>query len=119
VFGAGYGVLAIAPTIGVAAVAVFVAHLGGGTQWTLSTYGLQRMSTDEFRGRMFATDRALVTITMSASSAFAGGAAGRFGPSPVTAALGGVAALWGVGYLVVIRRLHRSPARPDPVPIGQ
>ena len=51
----------MAPSITIAAVAVAVAHLGGGAQWTLSTYGLQVVTPEERRGRIFAADFALVT----------------------------------------------------------
>ena len=42
------------PRCWVAAVAIFVAHLGGGSQWMLSTYGLQLLVPDHIRGRIFA-----------------------------------------------------------------
>ena len=41
-----------------------VAHLGGGAQWTLSSYGLQRIVPDRIRGRIFAFDAALITLTL-------------------------------------------------------
>src|SRR5207247_1824859 len=37
VFGFGYLALGLAPTLGLAAVTILVAHLGGGAQWMLST----------------------------------------------------------------------------------
>src|SRR4051794_14292068 len=49
VYAAGYAFVPIAPLLGLAAIAVLVAHLGGGTQWTLSTYGLQVATPDELR----------------------------------------------------------------------
>ena len=36
-----------------------IAHLGGGCQWTFSTYGLQVVTPDALRGRIFAADFAL------------------------------------------------------------
>ena len=48
-----------APTAIAAAVIVF-AHLGGGGQWMISSYGLQREVPDSLRGRMFAADFGLV-----------------------------------------------------------
>lgn len=110
VFGAGYAVAPLAPSLALAAVAVLVAHLGGGSQWTLSTYGLQITTVDEFRGRIFAADFALVTLTMSVSFTLAGAAAARYGPAAVTEVLAGTAALWGVAYLLLTRTLRSDPS---------
>ncbi|MCI0635593.1 MAG: MFS transporter, partial [Actinobacteria bacterium] len=40
------------PGIGLAALAVAIAHLGGGAQWMMSSYGLQRATPDAIRGRI-------------------------------------------------------------------
>ena len=56
VFGLSYMALGLAPAVWVAAIVIFVAHLGGGTQWALSTYGLQVVVPDYIRGRVFAVD---------------------------------------------------------------
>ena len=60
------------PVIFVAAFAIAAAHLGGGAQWTLSTYGLQVRSPDAIRGRIMAGDFAIVTLVASVSSLVAG-----------------------------------------------
>jgi MFS family permease len=67
-----YGLFPLAPSIAVAAVLVFVAHLGGGAQWMLSTYGLQRATPDHIRGRVFSFDYGLVTLVISGSMLLAG-----------------------------------------------
>jgi MFS family permease len=46
--------------------------LGGGAQWMLSTYGLQRHTPDAIRGRVFSFDFGLVTLTIAASTVVAG-----------------------------------------------
>jgi MFS family permease len=116
VFSAGYGVVSLAPALLLAAVGVLVAHLGGGAQWTASTYGLQITTADEFRGRMFATDFALVTLTMSVSFTLAGLASSSFGPRPVIAALAVLSAVWATSYLFLTRRLRAaSPGERWPV----
>ena len=56
--------LGLAPALWVAAIVIFVAHLGGGTQWALSTYGLQVLVPDYIRGRVFAVDFALITLSL-------------------------------------------------------
>lgn len=109
-YGAGYLLVASSPVIGLAMVGVFFAHLGGGGQWMLSNYGLQLVSPDALRGRMFAADFAVVTLTMSASFLVSGWAAARFGPRPVTVALACVAAAWGVMYLSLTRSVRTAGA---------
>ena len=68
-----------APVIYLAALAIAIAHLGGGAQWTLSTYGLQVRTPDAIRGRVMAGDFAIVTLVMSISSLLAGVASENVG----------------------------------------
>ena len=56
VFGAGYALLGIVPSLLLALPAVALAHTGGGAQWMLSSYGLQKIVPDHIRGRIFAFD---------------------------------------------------------------
>ncbi|HEX9991527.1 MAG TPA: MFS transporter [Acidimicrobiales bacterium] len=114
VYGIGYLGVAASPVLGVALVAAFVAHLGGGAQWTLSNIGLQSETPDELRGRIFAADFALVTLTMSTSFLLSGWGSDTFGPRPVTVALALVASTWGVAYLTLTRTIRR----PEPVHAG-
>ena len=67
-----YALFPVAPTIWLAALLVFGAHLGGGSQWMLSTYGLQRSTPDAIRGRVFSFDYGLVTLTIALSTLLAG-----------------------------------------------
>jgi MFS family permease len=67
-----YGLFPLAPGIWLAAPLVFLAHCGGGAQWTFSTLGLQRSTPDEIRGRVFSVDYGLVTLVIAASTLFAG-----------------------------------------------
>jgi hypothetical protein len=106
--GAAYGIVPWVPAFGLVAVLVFVAHLGGGTQWTLSTYGLQVSTPDELRGRIFATDFALVTLTMSLSLLVSGALSDVLGARPVMAGLALVSLTWGAAYLLLTRRLRAS-----------
>lgn len=104
-----YSTLPLMPVIWLAFVVVLCAHLGGGAQWTLSTYGLQTLTPDAFRGRIFAADFALVTLSMSISLLVSGAAAERFGAGAVVWVLSGVCGVWGLTYLAVTRRLRREP----------
>ena len=67
-----YTLFPLAPGIAVAAVLVFIAHCGGGAQWTLSTLGLQRATPDAIRGRVFSVDYGLVTLAIALSTLLAG-----------------------------------------------
>jgi MFS family permease len=94
VFGCGYALLGVMPTLWLAAIAVGIGHLGGGAQWTLSSYGLQRVVPDRIRGRIFSFDFAMITLTFTISALVTGWAAERYGARPTVVVLGGVAVLW-------------------------
>ena len=67
-----------------------IAHTGGSILWVFSTVLLQQGVEDKFRGRVFAAEMALVTLTMAASNYLVGELMDRFGFSPrvVTAGVG-------------------------------
>jgi MFS family permease len=94
VFGLGYTTLGFMPSLLLAAPAVATAHLGGGAQWTLSSYGLQRIVPDRIRGRIFAFDSALITLTLTASALVTGWTATTYGARPTAVVLGLVAIAW-------------------------
>jgi predicted MFS family arabinose efflux permease len=108
--GVAYLLVPWSPALLVASALVFVAHLGSGTQWTLSTYGLQATTRDDMRGRIFATDFALVTLTISISTVVAGALSDQVGAGPMMIALAAISFAWGAGYLVATRALRRHPA---------
>jgi MFS family permease len=112
-FATGYSLLPFSPALWVASIAVFVAHLGGGAQWMLSTYGLQRASPDEIRGRVFSFDYGLVTVTIAMSMLVAGFLAERLEPAVTTWILVALAAIAAAGWLALARPLIR---RPSPTP---
>jgi MFS family permease len=84
----------LAPSLLVVAPLVTFAHLGGGATWTLSGYGLQRIVPDRIRGRIFAVDGMLVTLTFGISSLLTGVLADAFGAPKTAAIMGGVALAW-------------------------
>lgn len=95
-FALGYIGLGLSKTLLVGSIAICVAHLGGGAQWQISTYGLQRETPDNIRGRVFSADYGFVTLTMAISSLVAGIASDHLGPVFATIATASVAALWAV-----------------------
>jgi MFS family permease len=114
VYGLGYALFALMPAFWLAAVFVTVAHLGGGALWTMSSYGLQRTVPDALRGRIFAADFGLVTLTISISSVAAGLLSDTLGPVPAVIILGSLALLWGVAWTLSTRGLFAP--KPEPVP---
>lgn len=108
IMGAGYSLFAISPVFILAAFFVFVAHLGGGSLWTLSSYGLQRLSPDALRGRLFAADFGMYTLASSVSILAAGLLAGVFGSRQTALLLGLLALGWGVVWTVWTRPFWRE-----------
>jgi MFS family permease len=108
-FGLFYGAFPAMPFLWLAAVCSMAAHLGGGAQWTLSTYGLQVLVPDRIRGRVFAFDFALVTAAITISNLAAGWAAEAFGPRWAMAGFAAVGLLYAVGWSLATRRLRRGP----------
>ncbi len=65
-----------------------LAHTGGSILWVFSTVLLQRGVEDNFRGRVFAAELALLTLTMALSNYATGEMLDRFGLSPRLVAIG-------------------------------
>lgn len=109
--GAFYIALAWAPALWVAALCVLCAHFGGSILWVFSTVLLQIEVPDRFRGRVFATELALVTLMSSASSYWTGHQLDRAGWSPRTLAftLGALFCIPGVLWLIVQSRWTETP----------
>lgn len=103
--GVFYLALAMAPALSLAAVCVLFAHFGGSILWVFSTVLLQMEVPDEFRGRVFAAELALVTVTMSVSSYLTGHFldAGT-SPRTVSFALGALFFVPGLLWLLILSR---------------
>ena len=65
-----------------------IAHCGGSILWVFSTVLLQRGVEDSFRGRVFAAELALLTLTMAASNYATGEMLDRFKLSPRLVTIG-------------------------------
>jgi MFS family permease len=107
-FGLGYMGLGLSHTLAAGSFAIFLAHLGGGAQWQVSTYGLQRETPDWIRGRVFAADWGFVTLTMSISGVMTGMVSDRFGPTVATIAAASVCVAWALLWSAWTWRLWRQ-----------
>ena len=72
VISAGYGVLGASRSVWMAAVCAMLAHAGGSTVWVFSTTLLQLHTEDRFRGRVFAADLGLGSLTFAVTAYLAG-----------------------------------------------
>jgi predicted MFS family arabinose efflux permease len=111
-----YGLFPLAPTILLAGGLVLIAHLGGGAQWMLSTYGLQRHTPDAIRGRVFSFDYGLVTLTIALSTLLAGILTELLTPQAAVWTMVALLAVAGLGWFwfstPARRRASREPDSP-------
>ncbi len=114
VFGVCYLAMSVSPTIWFAAPLALVAHLGGGAQWTLSTYGLQRVVPDHVLGRILAGDFAIVTLIITLSNLAAGGLAGVTNVRVAIAVFALLGVVSGVAYVVLTRGVRSRLAAAEP-----
>jgi len=97
------GVYALVPLtswFALAAGLVVLAHLGGGAQWSISTYGLQVATPDRLRGRVMSLDYGLATLAIGTSSIIAGLLADAYGAPSASWWLAGIGATYGIAWLV-------------------
>ena len=101
-----YVALAGAPSLGIAAASVLLAHFGGSVLWVFSTVLLQLEVPDRFRGRVFAAELALVTLVTSLSSYYTAYGLDRAGWSPraLAFALGALFCVPGAVWVAIVAR---------------
>ena len=86
--GVGYIAFGAATSFVFALIVLGIAHMGGSILWVFSTVLLQRSVEDNFRGRVFAAELALLTLTMAASNYVTGELLDRFSISPRIVTIG-------------------------------
>jgi len=77
--GVFYVAFAVSRSFVLALLFLAIAHTGGSILWVFSTVLLQREVEDKFRGRVFAAELALLTLTMAGSNYLVGELMDRFG----------------------------------------
>ena len=108
IFGLGYALLGVVPGLVLAILALMIAHTGGGAQWMLSSYGLQKIVPDHIRGRIFAFDGMLVTLTFGASSLVTGWLAEILDAQVTAMVMGGVAVAWAAVWMWLTTDVRRA-----------
>lgn len=108
IFGVGYAILGLVPTLVLALPAVALAHVGGGAQWMLSSYGLQKVVPDRIRGRIFAFDGMLVTLTFGLSSVLTGVLAETLHPRTTAIVMGTLAVVWAIVWMALTTDVRRA-----------
>ena len=122
--GVCYAALGLARVLPLAALAVLLAHFAGSVIWVFSTVLLQMEVPDRFRGRVFAAELALVTLTSSMSAYWTAYELDRIGRSPqaLSLTLGALFCIPGLLWLVIESRWRETPpamlARPDAAQTG-
>lgn len=108
--GVFYIAFGASPSFALALIFLAIAHCGGSILWVFSTVLLQREVEDAFRGRVFAAELALLTLTMAASNFIVGELMDRFGYSPrvVTVGVGTLFLLPGVIWFITQRWWDRK-----------
>ncbi len=111
-----YMLFSQAPTILWAALFVLLGHIGGSIQWVFSTNLLQKKVPDQFRGRVFAAEMALVTLILSCSTYFTGaGLDAGISPRHMAFGLAVLFLLPGLAWQLYVKasgiteRQHRKP----------
>ncbi|HKR61196.1 MAG TPA: MFS transporter [Pyrinomonadaceae bacterium] len=104
----------------VALLVLGIAHTGGSILWVFSTVLLQREVEDRFRGRVFAAELALLTLTMAGSNYLTGELLDRFGYSPrvVAIASGVFFCIPGIVWFLTQRWWDRDAPADQPLVAG-
>jgi MFS family permease len=98
----------VVPVLWMGMVLVFIAHIGGGAQWTLSTYGLQARSPDNIRGRILAGDFGFTMLIITLSNIAAGLLASVVGARVAIAVFASLGLVAGTAYLTLTRSLRHQ-----------
>jgi len=105
-YSVSYVAFAATPWLWLALGLVTLAHLGGGANWAMSTYGLQTCVPDALRGRVFSLDFMVAMLAIGVSQLAAGLLSDIVDPRPLVTVLAGI-----TGVYAVLWWLATAPAR--------
>ena len=104
-FGVAYLLLGVTGQFWLVLLLLVVAHAGGGANWILSTYGMQRVVPDALRGRVFSADYTLATLVIACSQVVFGLLSDVVPARELLAAAGAVVLLYAAVWWSLSRRL--------------
>jgi MFS family permease len=110
VYGAGYLAVAATSWFPMILALVFVAHLAGGANWTLSNFALQAEVPDRLRGRVFATDMMLALLAIAVSQLGASAVVDRVDVRAILAGCGLLTLVYAIGWRIATRHLTPPPS---------
>ncbi len=115
-YGLGYLGVSVSPWFPLVLALVFVAHLAGGANWTLSNYVLQGEVPDRLRGRVFAVDLMLTTLAIAVSQLAATAIIDHVDLRVILGGCGAVTLTYAIAWRLATRRLSltQAPAAPAP-----
>lgn len=105
-----YLLVACAPWFGLALLLVVLAHLGGGANWTVSTYGLQKRVPDRVLGRISSADFMIVTLVIALNQVVAGVLSEVVGTRLLIGAFGAATVVYALGWFAGTRSLRQVPS---------
>ena len=112
--GVFYILFGISTSLVFALIVLGIAHCGGSILWVFSTVMLQRSVVDKFRGRVFAAELALLTLTMAASNYVTGEFLDRgISPRWVTVGIGMLFIMPGIWWFLTQRWWDREERYAD------
>jgi MFS family permease len=110
-YGAGYLGVAATSWFPLVLALVFVAHLAGGANWTLSNFALQSEVPDRLRGRVFATDMMLALFAIAVSQLGASALVDHVDERAILAGCGLVTLVYAIGWRIATSRLAPAAER--------
>ncbi|WP_432986337.1 MFS transporter [Dactylosporangium sp. CA-233914] len=109
-YGVAYLGVSLTTWFPLALAGVILAHLAAGGNWMMSNYVLQAEVPDALRGRVFATDFMLATLSVAASQLAVGAFVDTVDPRVLIAACGAVTLFYSAAWAVVT--LRRDDSQP-------
>jgi MFS family permease len=116
-----YAGMALSPNLALAGLFLLLARLHGSIVWVFSTVLLQILTEDRFRGRVFAAEMSLFTVTMMLSSLGTSRALDlKLATVPgMVFAMAGASLVVGIGWLIRLLRMSRSAGAADEASAGR
>jgi MFS family permease len=107
IWSAFYLAAASSPYLWLAVIAIGAAHIGGGSIWTMASYGLQISTPDHIRGRVLAGDMGFAMLVTGLST-IGTGILGEIFPIRIAIAIvAGISGIASSGYLIGSMGLRR------------